>query len=870
MYQLNLLGCAELRKSGEVIEFSTRKALAILIYIACQPDRRVSRDRLVAMFWEDADNTRARVSLRQAVSIIRKETAEFDGSGEPLLQTEGDILIVSKDLTTDVSALERAAAGADAHDWQLVENLYKGDFLDGFTVRGAPAFEDWANLERQRLRELALAKFSALMAAALSPGGGTEQGIRAAMRVLSLDPMQEQAHRALMLLYARQGRHASALKQYHALHEMLTRELGVQPEPESQKLYRTIAEGRRKAATSSGADPQASPLEEASVGADISAGPSLEADLGKVSFNRHAQEAAEPPRWRMRARLPMFLVALTFALGGGLWWARARMMDDVPPVVERVFPIMSLSDMGRPALSPDGNWVVFPSRSIVPGNADLYLKPLSDQAPIRLTSDPAMDMNPVWSPDGTSIAFVRQDVGTSEPCRILVMPVPNGRERLVGRCRHAAASRLAWAGSQHALIFTDQPLPDSAERLYVLQLADGKVTELTHDKDGSASDDEPVVSSAGRYVAYLRRTSWIGADVQILDLETGAVRALTRDGQRIWGLAWSPGDKGVFFSSPRGGDVGLWWVPVSGNYKEPQRISAGLLEFRRLATALQRPRLVFEAYQDKSYLVADTGNGKRVVPGLGDDNSAWFADSSSSGALVFVSGRSGSEQLWIAVPGEGPRQLTNMDNWSISEPRWSPDGRSVAFIAVKQGRADLFMVPAKGGALLQLTNDRFEDASPAWSADGKSLYFTSHRGAWQVRRVSPQAVASPSVDTGLHARAVRVAADGTFYYVKNGEAGIWKRGATNTPERKVVSDLRSADWMNWSVTRHGVYYVQRKADGLSGKIRRIRLAGGAGEDLADTGGLLFAASFTVGPDGKLILTRRDLTINLMGADLSVR
>jgi TolB-like protein/Tfp pilus assembly protein PilF len=126
--------------------------------------------------------------------------------------------------------LERAAA------------LYRADLLDGFTL-GDRDFSDWLTGERERLREHAVQLFVRLMERAATTG--VEPAIRWALRILAVDPVHEPAHRALMELYAAQGRHAAALRQYEQLRETLARELGARPEPETDALVRRIRGDRR-------------------------------------------------------------------------------------------------------------------------------------------------------------------------------------------------------------------------------------------------------------------------------------------------------------------------------------------------------------------------------------------------------------------------------------------------------------------------------------------------------------------------------------------------------------------------------------------------------------------------------------------------
>jgi DNA-binding SARP family transcriptional activator len=71
--------------------------------------------------------------------------------------------------------------------------------------------------------------------------GKGEQGVGVARRVLSLDPVRETAHRALMRFYADMGDRALALKQYQSCCDILHSELGVQPETKTQRLYEQYA-----------------------------------------------------------------------------------------------------------------------------------------------------------------------------------------------------------------------------------------------------------------------------------------------------------------------------------------------------------------------------------------------------------------------------------------------------------------------------------------------------------------------------------------------------------------------------------------------------------------------------------------------------
>lgn len=249
--RLNLLGGFELlSRGGAPLHLPPRKAKALLAYLALGGPRPHTRDKLAALLWSESSDTQARTSLRQALSVIRK-SLDHDDCIEADSQT---VTIRSDVLSVDAMEFEQSVAqGGQEALWHAVE-LYGGDLLDGFAV-DAPDFEAWRSLQQERLRRLAVDAMSRL-ADEHARRGETERAIAAATRLIALDPLREETHRALMRLYLKQGRQAAALKQYQMCREMLQRELRVSPEPETDQIYRELLQRRRGGA---GNSPAAAP-----------------------------------------------------------------------------------------------------------------------------------------------------------------------------------------------------------------------------------------------------------------------------------------------------------------------------------------------------------------------------------------------------------------------------------------------------------------------------------------------------------------------------------------------------------------------------------------------------------------------------------
>src|SRR5262249_14976654 len=152
---------------------------------------------------------------------------------------DGDGVAFATDaVTVDVTEFEEVAGSPDPDELDRAAALYRGDLLEGISS-GSAQFEEWLRTERERLHELALEVFAKLLRHQMKLEA-TEPAIQTALRLLSLDPLQEVTHRALMRLYTRKGRRAAALQQYQVCVDILQRELGVEPEEATKQVYREL------------------------------------------------------------------------------------------------------------------------------------------------------------------------------------------------------------------------------------------------------------------------------------------------------------------------------------------------------------------------------------------------------------------------------------------------------------------------------------------------------------------------------------------------------------------------------------------------------------------------------------------------------
>ena len=244
-----LLGSPRFERNGENLNLDTRKASALVAYLAIVKQRQ-SRDTLAALFWPEFDQTHARATLRRTLSTLNKA---LDGSFLEISR-EYINLDFNAGIWVDVDEFHRLLSECQSHDHSPKEicvqclkplnaavELYGGDFLAGFSLRDSSNFDDWQFYQADFLRREFTSALERLVQCYIS-SGNFEAAIIHAQQWLALDRLNESAHRQLMQLYAWNGQQSSALQQYRECVQVLDRELSVGPLESTTSLYQAIKE----------------------------------------------------------------------------------------------------------------------------------------------------------------------------------------------------------------------------------------------------------------------------------------------------------------------------------------------------------------------------------------------------------------------------------------------------------------------------------------------------------------------------------------------------------------------------------------------------------------------------------------------------
>lgn len=252
--QLSLLGT--FRVSFDGIDVSdvlrTRKERALLAYLAEEPPRLQSREKVAEFFWPNRPETYARMNLRQALLGIRKAFGGDDVTSCFLDVTDDSIEFNHKHVWMDTNVFTDYIQSSKAHPHvelhhcqecinQLEEavDLYRGDLLYDLVLNEVTGFQEWAVFNRERYFRNMIDALKALSKAYFQRSN-FDQAYKFAWRYVEMAPLEESAHRMLMRLLTRSGRRNAALQQYQLCKSIISRELGIEPSPETQYLYSQI------------------------------------------------------------------------------------------------------------------------------------------------------------------------------------------------------------------------------------------------------------------------------------------------------------------------------------------------------------------------------------------------------------------------------------------------------------------------------------------------------------------------------------------------------------------------------------------------------------------------------------------------------
>jgi WD40 repeat protein/DNA-binding SARP family transcriptional activator len=681
--RLYLFGVPRVEQNETAIHLPTRKATALLAYLALS-DRPHHRNELATLLWPNFDQTQARTALRRTLSRLNQAL----GGGWATL--EGDAVQLTAGWWVDVTHFRQfLAAPADLPAWVEAVNLYRADFMSGFSLDDSVEFDHWQSLQAESLRRQWLDSLEAI-AEVYGHHNQPEPAITHLQRCLQVDLLRESAHRHLMRLYAQTGQRQAALRQYESCLAHLRRELGVAPTPETTTLYNTIQEMGEGGAQSIQAVP-------------IPTGPQL------PTPSRPLSPWSKAARWSSLALLPL-LAALVFVLGRQASAERSQaqltlsrqltaqalnqqaagrldlalllsleayhyhpalesqrtlwqMLDSLPPYFVTAYHQPD-SPVRAVAFSPDGRYLAMGTAGgrVTLQELDTYQPPL----PLEPAHDgPVNDLS--FSPDGRWLASAGQD------STLLLWDTGNlagPAQRLTGPIGPITSVAFAPQSRLFASAGVDQMI-----RLWEI----GRVTPTTPPLQGhkaaiadlAFTPDGTMLASAG----------WDNS-VKLWPVNEPGKPPATLDGHTdfVNAVAYSP-DSRYLASAGRDGVILLWDMAT---LQSPRQF-AGHEDWIRSLAFDQAGSYLLSAGNDGLFLWNLTTPQGRPQRLNGHSGVVWDVAAQSGTSLVASAGDDGQVIIWDPAVVHPLRQQLPTHQGNVTAVAFSPDGQTL-FSASSNGR----------------------------------------------------------------------------------------------------------------------------------------------------------------------------------------
>lgn len=507
---------------------------------------------------------------------------------------------------------------------------------------------------------------------------------------------------------------------------------------------------------------------------------------------------------------------LVITILGLLLLAIYHLLNNTSAITQVQAPIeMLTTGNGRaqfPEVSPDGERVAYAWRTFT-GTSNIYWQ-LTTRAAERqqLTFSEHREIYPVWDFTGQYVLFVRL-YSDGDGCGVYQVEVNTKREWFLTECRRTGPNYLAAHPSKAELYFNG--LTRSSSNLYRLSLVHGE-PEIEHIPCTLYCEAvrDFAVSPNGEYLAISRRGNRFSEDVYVLNLASGEERRLTHNIVDVIGLSWHPNSTAIIFGAAESGSRNGYLVDIESaavtqlpleNFGSPSRVqSDGTIYYHTLGSRMQLSSLLVGQNTPSALFPLTMSDYHYRDPHL----------NSSTGEFVFVSNRSGSDELWVADSQfRNTRKLTSL-NTIVRFPRWSRDGRRIAFVArFPETQHDVLSVlDTATGQIEQLYQFQRVLGRPTWWHDDSRIIIRENRNLHSFS-LAEKSMQQLTGNGGIFAQSTPL---GDVYFTKGTNLGLWQLHPDGSESKVLPGEIFGTRY-SWAVTATGVYFYhqQRQAETLS-------------------------------------------------------
>jgi Tol biopolymer transport system component/DNA-binding winged helix-turn-helix (wHTH) protein len=395
----------------------------------------------------------------------------------------------------------------------------------------------------------------------------------------------------------------------------------------------------------------------------------------------------------------------------------------------------------EPTWSPDGRLIAYSADR--GGNFDIWVQPVGEGTPIRVTRSPAHDWQPDWAPEGNRLVFRSERDGGG----LYVVPVLGGNERKVSSFGY----RPRWSPDGTQILFYSSILRNNTvemPKVYVVGINGQSPTEVLTGFITEFSSVRVAWHPNGRHLSLWgnhRQQGWsfwtvptAGGTPVKSEFAPQVSKQLKDADVMLTDFQWSPEGHSLYFEGISQSVRNIWKVEVEPRSLRwvagPERLTTGAGRDTDLALSSNGKRLAFTVRSERTRLWslpfdAATGRVKGTGQPITDAGmDASYPNLSPSGErLVFRAQQAGKEELREKSLRDGSEIVIASDDLSRQRASWSPDGSQLVYTVLRPSNSErtriersIALKSIAGGEEQMLTTPGLvSDTAWAWSADGK-------------------------------------------------------------------------------------------------------------------------------------------------------
>lgn len=543
------------------------------------------------------------------------------------------------------------------------------------------------------------------------------------------------------------------------------------------------------------------------------------------SFNPIESPAQQTNRYKLRLTLITAITVVSLVYGI-FFTANDVQKESTSPL--RVKTLTSATGKEyTPAISPNGQWVIYAHRENVDSYSRLYLLSINQanekDSSVQLIKPPLQPMaltdknelshysRAAWSSSGNKIAYQKV---TNKRCKILIaeidfksFEITNPQQ--IAECTSQVNSPISWSSDDRSVFYISalSGRMESVEQ----QLDTIEIKPLMSPKNQFAWNNFVVSSPYDSKVLILSYIDYRETEFILYDYETRKHQVVHREPAFVRSASWGNSPKEILFEENaqrvkslnlQSGSTHYWYEPgiyLWGITRSKNQPVFAIGQMQQAEEGIKVARI-----HNKEDVSAKWSLNSSLI-----DKNPEFANLSNQ--VAFVSNRSGNDQIWLRQQDGTIKRITQFtgEKW-FGRLRWSNDDQRILFA---RGEV-IYSVDVNSGQLEVIVKYHQKESkvpyAPNWSADNKSIFYSVHQkgrnSIWQLA-INDDLEKSREISQS-DSRNLQQSHDGKYLYFTNiGINGLIQYNISTDEYQQILPELHPNNWNAWRLSKDGIYYL---------------------------------------------------------------